>query len=371
MFHILEVGIAADRRIPRHARSCSFPAPSQKGDPIRAAISVATFLLALVILGCGGGVGRPDQSAPPNVSLSNGTAALVDPETGVRSLSPDVSGTDTDWSGQVQIIINECVSPGFVGGSITQPCSVPTEYVLIGGGAQDVWTGQGALLWESRPFDSLTWFASSKDHLGDGALHQLHTWAVGLRLVKTDGTFMSRDELLTHVSYGVVTSPVGQRPSASCTVPVGQTVIGGGARSNWPATGGVGQLLIASYPSNTDTWFGQSKDHLQADPASLDTHCIGIDPVIPGVGTLVIDQVTATLFASGAVGTACNNVTNAPRSVAACYGGLATWNGSKGRMLFRMGPGDSDIRTFCTSSKDHLEADSGNTTAYLTQIRLQ
>ncbi len=40
-------------------------------------------------------------------------------------------------------------------------------------------------------------------------------------------------------------------------------------------------------------------------------------------------------------------------------------------MLFRMGPGDSDIRTFCTSSKDHLEADSGNTTAYLTQIRLQ
>jgi hypothetical protein len=244
-------------------------------------------------------------------------------------------------------------------GSITQFCPVPTEYVLIGGGGRVFYTAQGAMLWESRPFDNLNWVASSKDHLVSDR-HVLHTFAVGLRLMKTDGTFMSRDELLTHVSYGAVTSNVGQTPSANCTVPLGQTVIGGGARSNWQDTpGAVGQLLTASLPSNTTTWFGQSKDHLTPDPASLNTYCIGID------------QATAVTFASGGVGTATNNVTDAPRSVVACYGGQATWNGTKGRLLFRMGPDDVTIRTFVTQSKDHLEADSGNTTAWLSQIRLQ
>jgi hypothetical protein len=244
---------------------------------------------------------------------------------------------------------------------------LPADFVLIGGGAQDVYNSPGALLWESRPFDSLTWAASSKDHL-QGATHQLHSWAVGLRLVKTDGTFMSRAELLTYVSYGSVTSGVGQQPSATCTVPVGKTVIGGGARSNYT---GVGQLLTGSFPSNTTTWFGQSKDHLTADPATITTYCIGIDTMIPGVGGLVVEQVTASATVPGGVGTASNNVTNSPRSAPACYGGQATWNGTKGRLLFRMSPGDPDIRSFTTSSKDHLEGDSGTTTAWLTEVRLQ
>jgi hypothetical protein len=81
-------------------------------------------------------------------------------------------------------------------------------------------------------------------------------------------------------------------------------------------------------------------------------------------------------FVSGGVGGFSDAVTGSPRSVAACYGGAASGD-FVGRMLFRMAPGDGTpfpiigLRTFTASSKDHLQADSGTTTANLTQVRLQ
>lgn len=288
----------------------------------------------------------------------------------------NASGNDTDWSGRVQVQIAECISGGFQGGSISIGCQVSSEFVLIGGGAQDVWNHPGALLWESRPQDvndfgtGTTWLASSKDHK-QGATHRLHAWAVGLRLRRADGTFLSHDELKQHISYRRVIAPQSGNPTSTCIVPVGKVLIGGGARANWQGTGGAGQLLTRSFPSNATTWLGASKDHLQGSGATLDVNCIGINPSVSGVGNLIIDRVSVSNWTSSGVGTAFNNVTNSPKSVPACYGGEATWDGAKGRMLFRMAPGDGDIRTFTASSKDHIERDSGWTTAWLTQIRLQ
>src|SRR5262249_1912632 len=154
-----------------------------------------------------------------------------------------------DYSGLVQTQVVECISRGPVTGNISGGCSVSPDYVLIGGGAQDVWSQPGALLWESRPQDvhnsgpGTTWLASSKDHLS-AANHTLHIWAVGLKLKRwKDGTFLTHDELKSHITYSRVTSSQANHPSAACVIPSGkydehgrliQTfVIGGGARANW------------------------------------------------------------------------------------------------------------------------------------------
>src|SRR5436190_10992059 len=137
---------------------------------------------------------------------------LPDGTTEVQS-AINTSGTDTDWSGRVQIQVVECSSGGifgtFVTGSISIGCSVSPDYVLVGGGAQDVWRDPGAMLWESRPQDvdnfgaGTTWMASSKDHLR-AANHLLHVWAVGLKLKRTDGTFLNHDALKNHMSFSRV-----------------------------------------------------------------------------------------------------------------------------------------------------------------------
>src|SRR5262249_13974624 len=107
----------------------------------------------------GGGAPAATQSR----ELPNGT-------TEVQS-AVNASGTDTDYSGLVQTQVVEGISRGPVTGNISGGCSVSPDYVLIGGGAQDVWSQPGALLWESRPQDvdnsgpGTTWLASSKDHL--------------------------------------------------------------------------------------------------------------------------------------------------------------------------------------------------------------
>jgi hypothetical protein len=173
-----------------------------------------------------------------------------DGTTEIRS-AVNATGTDTDWSGQVQTQIVECISRGPVTGSISGGCGVSADYVLVGGGAEDVYNGPGAMLWESRPQDvdnfgtGTVWLASSKDHLTPTA-HTLHVWAIGLRLKKTDGTFLTHDQLKSYISYSTVTSSSAQHPTATCTPPTGKGVIAGGVRSNWPATGGAGQLLTQS-----------------------------------------------------------------------------------------------------------------------------
>jgi len=285
----------------------------------------------------------------------------------------NASGTDTDWSGKVNIQIVECVSPPSTG-SISLGCSVSSEYVLIGGGAQDVYTGWGAMLWESRPQDindsgtGTTWMASSKDHV-NASSHTLTTWAVGLKVKKTNGAWMSHAALKAFVHYTFRSSSQSSRPSKTCIVPDGSLVIGGGARSNYT---GWGQLLTDSYPQNQTTWYAAAKDHVKPDSATLNVYCIGITPTIAGVGTLVVGPpLSSSDFTNSGVGTAANNITGSPnKSVVGCYGGRASYNGW-GRMLFRMAPGDGDIRSFTVASKDHINADSGWTEAWATELRMQ
>jgi hypothetical protein len=314
------------------------------------------------------------------VVLGDGALTAATPRDlpeGVTEVQGAISanGADSDWSGQIQTQVVECAS-GSSTGSISLACSVSPDYVLVGGGAQDVWSGSGAMLWESRPQDvhndgaGTTWLASSKDHV-NAASHLLHVWAIGLRVRRTDGTTLTHAELKAHISYARIASSNASSPSGNCTVPSGQVAIGGGARSNWQATAGVGQLLTRSMPNGAAAWLAASKDHITADPANVEASCIGIDTNIPGVGGLVVESVSSLQWAGSGVGSVNSSVGISPKSVATCYGGGASWEKGNGRMLFRMSPADGDLRRSTTSSKDHIRADSGYTTAWVMQIRRQ
>lgn len=277
-----------------------------------------------------------------------------------------MTGQDTDASGAVTIQIWECVASSKVAGLQSITCTVGSGFVVIGGGAADVWDAPEALLWESRP-DSVNnrWIASSKDHLSSAA-HQLHVYAIGLRLRKTDGTFMSTTELRSHIQYTSTTSSSGSNPSTSCT-PSGKLLIGGGARANWT---GVGQLLTQSYPLN-GSWIAASKDHLQADPATVTAYCVGIDSNISGFDTLIATYQSFGTASSGGSSTVSKTFSSTV-GVVSCYAGSAFWDGHVGgRMLYRMSPADNNIRGWVTSSKDHIQASSGTTFADIITIRKQ
>lgn len=348
-------------------------------------------LLFVLLAGCGApnqqDVSEPDQRETV-FDPATGTTYLVNPNrrivagegAGEASVAHDglgeatsaLGGLLTDWSGTVAIQMVECIT-ATQSGPISAVCSVDPSYVLIGGGARDDWTGTpGALLTESRPFDhddsgaATTWAASSKDHYAS-ANHQLHVWAVGLRLKTSAGTWMSHSALKSYVSYRVNTSPKDWHPNTTCTVPAGYQLIGGGARSNYQ---GFGQLLTASYPVNNITWYGASKDHLVSDPSTLDVYCIGLRSSIPGVAPLLVERINATSWVSSGVGSAASNVGNSPASVPVCYGGEAQYNGT-GRLLYHMGPDPANIHVFTAASKDHFAVDSGFTTAWLVQLRKQ
>jgi hypothetical protein len=286
-------------------------------------------------------------------------------------------GFDSDWSGQLQTQVVECVS-GQTTGSISIGCTVGSDFVLVGGGAQDVWTGAGAMLWESRPQDvndsgpGATWLASSKDQV-QAALHSLHVWAIGLRVMQTNGVFLTQPQLKSHISY---TFCAGMTPSNQPDQTCGRhrpMLIGGGARSEWQATNGAGQLLTRSFGGfqlGSTGWEAQSKDQIVSDPATVDATAISMDTSIFGVGNFAFGLVNGnTAVVSSGIATSTAMVDAG--AVAVGFGGISNWVvPSAGRLLYRMSFSDNTLRGMTVSSKDHIQASAGNLTGTLFEMAM-
>src|SRR5919199_114585 len=131
--------------------------------------------------------------------------------------------------------------------------TVDSGFVMVGGGAEVRWNGQGNMLTASYPIleapDSRTfntWKAQSKDHLtSDPAT--ITVYALGLH--SKIGDYIKINQNCENT-----TSPQLSHPSATVVPGSGFVMVGGGAevRGHDP-----GNMLTASYPKDSNQWTAQ------------------------------------------------------------------------------------------------------------------
>jgi len=294
--------------------------------------------------------------------LASGCDAASD--LGEGEVDQAISGDFVDSSGAVTVRIKTCGWSASVSHP-TATCSVDSDFVLIGGGAEVEGEGwPGALLTASYPSADLsTWIASSKDHW-KGYAHRLRAYAVGLKL-----TGVSSVTLRNYMAFVSSQSGAAAHPSAVAELPPGFKLVGGGARANYS---GQGIMLVASYPDSFQ-WVAEAKDHRRADSGTVDAYAIGITAgSIPGFGSIDTSSISASTWVSTGYGTA--DLSTPTGWVLASVGGAAQYD-SWGRLLTDLIPfidAPTNIKQGSkVRSKDHEVADSGFTTSYLISIRKQ
>jgi hypothetical protein len=167
---------------------------------------------------------------------------------------------------------------------------VPEGFSIIGGGAHVDWNGTdpGQLLVASIPEDERTWYAESKAH---SVSSPSTITAYALALENPQGR-------LWQVEHFSATDGPASRPSAVVRVEDGFVLTGGGARVT--TNDNIGQLLVSSFPSDSVSWEGRSKDHQVASAGTLTVRAIGVK------------SKTSTPFPNTRIFTATSPVSDAP-----------------------------------------------------------
>lgn len=312
-------------------------------------------------------------------SLNDEIEVKVNPNR--RLLTPaEIKGVKSraDWghyfdeSGDVEIAIWESYSYGT---HLEVHCDVDPSFVLIGGGAWADYDGtrvpNGVFLTASYPRDQelSSWVARSKGHQPTGTpAHKLVCYAIGLRLKG-----VSRSALRNQMKYVANTSGSSLFPNTTATLPANYSLIGGGSRVNYAGApyGGTGNLLIASYPYNDQTWKSESKTHYYNCTASITSFAIGItNNTIPNFGRLKVERRSpSSIYNSCCLGTASTQIE--PGYVPSCFGGESRANTATGRLLNRMSPNPNNVMNVLVSSKDCLISEGGVTLAHSIQIKKQ
>lgn len=205
--------------------------------------------------------------------------------------SERVRSVITDASGQIQISI-WTTKFGSAQHHNNRSVSVGSGYVCVGGGAWAEHSGSGGILTASYPgTDKKSWLASSKDHIKADS-HFLHVYAVGMKI-----NGISESQLKSYITHWSSTSGVTHYPASQISIPSNYELLGGGVRINWS---GAGNLLVASRPLGTNTWYGLGKDHAISSPASITTYAIGMPRDIPNFGTVDTNIYQASAYTTTA-----------------------------------------------------------------------
>jgi hypothetical protein len=316
------------------------------------------------------------------------------PRTAVEALLPGTNGliqTYTDWSGQVETRIYECVSPTTAASQNSVGCQVEADFILVGGGAwANVKSGSGAFIWESRPLDATlsTWVGSSKEHWFPG-LHSLHVYAIGLRLKDNSGNYIPKTTLLgNYIRMVSKTTPQAARRQEQYIYqidwglppgPIQGTNLGGGARANWAGSG----AYLTEVGAGQDEWTrpcvaqGISKDHMTTDYHTMTLYAISMKPdanfspnsaVIPNFGQLQAwsRRVDGPWVATGA---SMAMLDTDPGWVMTTLGGQGRSSSGPGRLLIGVKPTGTYTGQVSAYSKDHLVTSAGVSAAFLSETR--
>lgn len=262
---------------------------------------------------------------------------------GVRKLYGHPNGRVSvfDETGLIEIAVFTASSPNRTQHSDLR-ISVPSDYLVIGGGGTASNLGEGALLTASYPsIDLSSWMLSSKDHLKPHS-HVLTGYAIALKI-----RGLTAEQLRGHIVVREAMSAVTNHPSATADLPADYSLIGGGFRVNWR---GQGNLATASFPVG-NAWAARSKDHQNPDPASIVSYAVGIRNSIPGVG-----NIEARIFSLQSDMKQHPSVSvPVQRGYALAGGGGEVVYSGAGNMIWELCPDitNSDNQVFKTSSKDH------------------
>jgi hypothetical protein len=147
--------------------------------------------------------------------------------------------------------------------------------------------------------------------------------------------------------------------SSSLTVPNGYKILCGGAYVNFS---GVGNMLTASYPSNTRTWYASQKDHHEESSGYLTLYAMAVyDP-------FNLLDVNITEKTSAAKTSAPFITVKPPYGYALVGGGSRVNYSGYGNLLIASVPqGDG---SWYSMSKDHLQSDHADITGYCIGLKV-
>lgn len=352
-------------------------------------LPVPLALFGLTLLGCA----EADAPSPPAAETPSGAQTpapsgpeVVDPGNGRRyrdnpnrkvlvgppdRLPPDTTAffkqeVATDWSGTIAVEVVACSDDVNRHHNIGIFCSLDSDFVVTGGGASaNFGFGPGALLIESRPFDSNlgAWVGSSKDHLVSSP-HTLTVYAVGIRLAG-----VSRADLRGQMQLKQVVAPFFQnQPNLSAKVDPEFMLVGGGVSLLNP--GGNNVLLTGSFPSPDGTaWTGTGKDHVTPDTTRIQVFAIGLRPSIPFFGNIARAVVQRSFTFDGFTGPGFPGTVDVqvtPGTIPVGPGAVSNWAPGQGRLLFGIDVNAGGVRAW---DKDHVKADpNGTITAFAIEL---
>jgi hypothetical protein len=286
--------------------------------------------------------------------------------------------TWTDWSGQVETRIYECVTPSQAQHQ-SLGCQVEPGFILTGGGAYvDYGSGAGALLWESRPLDEnlITWVASSKDHLVSNP-HTLHVYAIGMRLKDNNGAYIPAGNLRGSIFKlrSFTTSPAEHYPNAFFS---GDYSFGGGARTNWSCCGSLLtqlQFVEDGGGGGSNSFVVGAKDHGASELTTITIYeiyakfhwCCFPTIDIPNFGSLTMKwpKLQGNPVNTG-VAVALRDAD--PDWVITGPGGFASWTTGTGRLLFGIKPTGTYQGQISVYSKDHRATSAGFNTVTFAEV---
>jgi hypothetical protein len=258
----------------------------------------------------------------------------------------------TDSSGKVTVAVFERTALTARSRFDDFSVAVPSDYVVIGGGAEGLELPVGHLLTASYPSDDLTeWRISTKDHV-IGAPAKPKAWAIGLKLAG-----LTRQQVRDNIVMTSVSASPAHLQNLGTNMAFDAALISGGFKVTWT---GAGSLGVASYPDG-QLWHGASKDHQIGDPSALSVIAIGIRRNIPGFGTLStsVRQATSTVASHPSASVAVQE----GYALAGC-GARVNWSGA-GNLLWKIKPLGLPTQRSCeVASKDHNAASPATIDAF-------
>lgn len=321
------------------------------------------FVITLFVLGCtdNGASLVPQNVEPDNTGAQGGG---LHPSTAVH--------TYVDWSGTVEVTVYE----SYLQASGKQPSRTvlraqvtDSNGVCIGGGAWMERLGgnyNGGVLTASYPdADKKTWWARGMSYIWP-CPYILHAYAVGLRLKKSDGSYVPFETLSSTI--GIV-SGVGSQsdvPTAFATADPGYTIIGGGGFIDFEP--GPGNVLVCSYPISSSQWRVQGKAQWTSSPACAYAYALTVPAnwVVPGYGRMDAQMINGVPNYSNSWNAAF--VARGSEFVPGCLGAKLE-NGDPGQLLYGLVCPHTDDRSMYVYSKAHGKVSDAYLTAYAIQLR--